>query len=173
MCRRVSSRIELVAEIGKPIIVTENGVEDPSDRMRPQYLVEHIHQLWRAVNAAWQIKGYFHWSLVDNFEWEHGWSQRFGHRGLDPRHRSGSAEPAWICMLPSAMKTHYPGIQFTNMLPRFYPGYSRNKLIYSSVSARSLRFIGLFRQILGLGLFLISLAACNGSFPNHNPKSAA
>ncbi|HPA33008.1 MAG TPA: glycoside hydrolase family 1 protein [Anaerolineaceae bacterium] len=71
-------------KIGKPIIVTENGVEDPSDRMRPQYLVEHIHQLWRAVNAAWQIKGYFHWSLVDNFEWERGWSQRFGLWGLDP-----------------------------------------------------------------------------------------
>jgi len=66
-----------------PIIVTENGVEDSQDRMRPRYLVEHIHQVWRAVNFNWPIRGYFHWSLVDNFEWERGWTQRFGLWGLD------------------------------------------------------------------------------------------
>jgi len=42
------------------------------------------------------IKGYFHWSLVDNFEWERGWSQRFGLWGIDPvtqiRTRRKSAE---------------------------------------------------------------------------------
>ena len=68
---------------GKPIIVTENGIEDSSDSLRPQYIVEHIHKLWRAANFNWQIKGYFHWSLVDNFEWDRGWSQRFGLWGLD------------------------------------------------------------------------------------------
>jgi len=67
----------------KPIIVTENGVEDKSDRLRPSYLFEHVHQLWRAVNFNWPVKGYFHWSLVDNFEWERGWTQRFGLWGLD------------------------------------------------------------------------------------------
>jgi beta-glucosidase len=61
-----------------PIVVTENGVEDPDDSFRPRYLAEHIHQLWHAANFNWQIKGYFHWSLVDNFEWERGWTQRFG-----------------------------------------------------------------------------------------------
>jgi len=66
-----------------PIIVTENGVEDPDDLMRPRYLVEHIHQVWRAVNFSFPIKGYFQWSLVDNFEWERGWTQRFGLWGLD------------------------------------------------------------------------------------------
>jgi len=66
-----------------PILVTENGVEDQLDTLRPKYLVEHIHALWRAVNFNWRIKGYFHWSLVDNFEWERGWTQRFGLWGLD------------------------------------------------------------------------------------------
>ncbi len=66
-----------------PIIVTENGVEDAEDKMRPRYIAQHIHQLWRAVNFNWPIKGYFHWSLVDNFEWERGWTQRFGLWGLD------------------------------------------------------------------------------------------
>ena len=39
--------------------------------------------MWRAVNFNWDIRGYFEWSLVDNFEWERGWSQRFGLWGLD------------------------------------------------------------------------------------------
>jgi len=66
-----------------PIIVSENGVEDASDKMRPRFLAQHIHQMWRAVNFNWPVKGYFHWSLVDNFEWERGWTQRFGLWGLD------------------------------------------------------------------------------------------
>ncbi|MBN2257736.1 MAG: glycoside hydrolase family 1 protein [Anaerolineaceae bacterium] len=67
----------------RPIYVTENGVEDAEDKMRPRYITQHIHKIWRAVNFNWPIKGYFHWSLVDNFEWERGWSQRFGLWGLD------------------------------------------------------------------------------------------
>jgi beta-glucosidase len=66
-----------------PMLVTENGVEDHEDKMRPRYIAQHIQQLWHAVNFNWPIKGYFHWSLVDNFEWERGWTQRFGLWGLD------------------------------------------------------------------------------------------
>jgi beta-glucosidase len=66
-----------------PIYITENGVEDSKDTLRPRFLIENIHQVWRAVNFNWNVKGYFHWSLVDNFEWERGWTQRFGLWGLD------------------------------------------------------------------------------------------
>jgi beta-glucosidase len=66
-----------------PIIITENGVEDAEDQMRPRYMAQHIHQMWRAVNFNWPVKGYFHWTLVDNFEWERGWTQQFGLWGLD------------------------------------------------------------------------------------------
>jgi beta-glucosidase len=66
-----------------PIIVTENGVEDADDHMRPRYLFQHIHQMWRAVNFNWPVKGYFLWTLVDNFEWDRGWTQRFGLWELD------------------------------------------------------------------------------------------
>jgi beta-glucosidase len=66
-----------------PIVITENGVEDSADNLRPRYLIEHLHQVWRALNFNWPIKGYLHWSQVDNFEWERGWSQRFGLWGLD------------------------------------------------------------------------------------------
>ncbi|HEX7975700.1 MAG TPA: family 1 glycosylhydrolase [Anaerolineales bacterium] len=74
---RWSTRFQL------PILITENGVEDAEDHVRPSYLLQHIHQVWRALNFNWPVKGYFHWSLVDNFEWERGWSQCFGLWGLD------------------------------------------------------------------------------------------
>jgi beta-glucosidase len=49
-----------------PIIITENGFDDSDDRVRPGFIAEHIHQVWRGVNFNWPVKGYFHWTLVDN-----------------------------------------------------------------------------------------------------------
>jgi beta-glucosidase len=66
-----------------PIIVSENGVNSADDVLRPRYTALHIHQMWHAVNLNYPIKGYFHWSLVDNFEWDLGWTHRFGLWGLD------------------------------------------------------------------------------------------
>ena len=66
-----------------PIIITGNGTEDPDDGFRPRYLIEHIHKLWHAVNFNWNIRGYFHRSLVDSFAWERGWTHRFGLWELD------------------------------------------------------------------------------------------
>jgi beta-glucosidase len=77
------SAMKWAKQYGKPIFITENGVEDATDLFRPRYLIEHLFQVWRAVNFNWPIKGYFHWSLVDNFEWERAWDQRFGLWGLD------------------------------------------------------------------------------------------
>jgi beta-glucosidase len=87
-----------------PIYITENGVEDAPDTMRPDYLVQHLHQVWRAANFNWNVKGYFHWSQVDNFEWERGWTQRFGLWALNAvtqqRQRRGSADLyAEICRM--------------------------------------------------------------------------
>jgi len=77
-----------------PILVTENGVEDHDDHLRPRYLAQHIHQVWRGVNFNWPVKGYFHWSLVDNFEWERGWTQRFGLWGLDETTQKRTKRPS-------------------------------------------------------------------------------
>jgi len=110
---------------GTPIFVTENGVEDAADGMRPRYLAQHIHQMWRAVNFNWPIEGYFHWSLVDNFEWERGWSQRFGLWALDVetqrRTKRRSADLyAEICRengLSSAMVRKYCPEVFDKLFP--------------------------------------------------------
>jgi beta-glucosidase len=69
---------------GLPIYITENGIEDESDSIRPRYLAQHLHQIWKKINTGSPVRGYYHWSLVDNFEWERGWTQRFGLWALDP-----------------------------------------------------------------------------------------
>jgi beta-glucosidase len=66
-----------------PIYITENGIGGEEDSLRRRYIVTHLRQLWRAVNFNWDVRGYFHWSLVDNFEWERGWEHRFGLYALD------------------------------------------------------------------------------------------
>jgi len=108
-----------------PIYVTENGVEDDTDTLRPRYLIEHLHQVWRAANFNWQLKGYFHWSLVDNFEWERGWTQRFGLWGLDVYTQQRVRRPsvdlyAEICRengISSDMVARYAPAVFDRLFP--------------------------------------------------------
>ncbi len=108
-----------------PLIITENGVEDSTDSLRPRYIAQHIHQLWRAVNFNWPVKGYFHWTLVDNFEWERGWMQRFGLWALDPETQKRTKRPsadlyAAICKengLTSEMVSKYCPEVFEKLFP--------------------------------------------------------
>lgn len=108
-----------------PIYITENGVEDPKDRLRPRYLALHLRQVWRAANANWGVRGYYHWTLVDNFEWDRGWTQRFGLYALDretgERTRRRSADfYAEVCKqnsLRSEMVASYAPEVFDTMFP--------------------------------------------------------
>ncbi len=81
--RGMAAALKWARKFDLPIYITENGVEDSSDGMRPGYLARHLHEVWKAANFNWNIKGYYHWSQVDNFEWERAWTQRFGLWGLD------------------------------------------------------------------------------------------
>lgn len=69
---------------GKPIFVTENGLPDRDDDRRPAFLINHLKQVWHAINENVPIQGYYHWTLTDNFEWAEGWNLRFGLIELDP-----------------------------------------------------------------------------------------
>ena len=77
-----------------PIYLTENGFGVKDDAKRRRYLIGHLRQLWRGVNFNWDIRGYFHWSLVDNFEWDRGWEHRFGLYELDPDTQVRTARPS-------------------------------------------------------------------------------
>lgn len=68
---------------GMPIVVTENGIADSSDRMRPGFLRRSLESLDRARARGADVRGYFHWSLYDNFEWADGRQGRFGLYAVD------------------------------------------------------------------------------------------
>lgn len=71
----------------KPIVITENGlscrdwvsvdgaVHDPG---RIDFMTRYLRELHRAIQAGVQVDGYFHWSIMDNFEWSEGYKERFG-----------------------------------------------------------------------------------------------
>ena len=62
----------------KPIYITENGIADARDHRRADFLRQHIGEVIRARGAGVTVRGYFHWSLLDNFEWNEGFWPRFG-----------------------------------------------------------------------------------------------
>lgn len=70
----------------KPIFVTENGVADASDSYRRWWLEETIVAMERALSVGVDLRGYFHWSLLDNFEWSYGWWPKFGLIEVDREH---------------------------------------------------------------------------------------
>jgi beta-glucosidase len=63
-----------------PVVITENGCsyEGLDDQDRITYLDGHVRALHRAVEAGVDVRGYFVWSLLDNFEWAEGYARRFG-----------------------------------------------------------------------------------------------
>lgn len=61
----------------KPLYVTENGVPDADDTLRPLHMVRSLCSVWQALNHNYPVKGYFYWTLVDNFEWAEGYDPRF------------------------------------------------------------------------------------------------
>jgi beta-glucosidase len=76
--------IHRVTRYNKPIYITENGLPDQTDRLRPAFILAHLREVWRAISFSFPVMGYYHWSLIDNFEWHNGWTQRFGLIEMDP-----------------------------------------------------------------------------------------
>lgn len=62
----------------KPVIITETGVADSKDQYRRWWLEETIVAMERAISRGVDIRGFFVWSLLDNFEWAYGWWPKFG-----------------------------------------------------------------------------------------------
>lgn len=63
---------------GKPIYILENGLADKNDERRGWFIWETLRNIKRAMNEGVDVKGYLHWSLIDNFEWDKGFWPRFG-----------------------------------------------------------------------------------------------
>lgn len=82
--RAIRVAAERVARMAKPVYILENGVPDAQDRIRPWLIVSAARELHNLIRDGHDVRGYFHWTLTDNFEWSEGWGLRFGLIGLDP-----------------------------------------------------------------------------------------
>jgi beta-glucosidase/6-phospho-beta-glucosidase/beta-galactosidase len=70
--------LKYLTQFKKPILITENGVADERDELRPKFLITHLAQIHRAIGEGAPVQGYLHWSAIDNFEWAEGRRLRFG-----------------------------------------------------------------------------------------------
>lgn len=88
--------LDVAAKGGLPLVVTENGLADADDRLRGAFLEAHVRQVAFAREKGLPVHGYFHWSLVDNYEWLEGYGPKFGlfevERETMERRARGSAE---------------------------------------------------------------------------------
>jgi len=88
-----------------PVYVTENGMANEDrlvhgrveDRERIRYLAAYLAQVRRAMDRGVQVRGYFLWSFLDNFEWAEGFTKRFGivHVDFDTLERTPKASAGW------------------------------------------------------------------------------
>jgi beta-glucosidase len=74
---------------GLPMVITENGLADAIDERRPDFVRASIAALDRARANGADVRGYLHWSLLDNFEWADGHEGRFGLYAVDFDHPEG------------------------------------------------------------------------------------
>jgi beta-glucosidase len=79
---------------GIPVVVTENGIGTVDDAERIVYLAEALRGLARCLDDGVDVRGYFVWTLLDNFEWAEGYRPTFGLHGVDRTTFARTAKPS-------------------------------------------------------------------------------
>ena len=67
-----------IKKYNKPVYITENGLADAKDENREWFIKESLENIHKAIQNGVNVRGYFYWSLLDNFEWDKGFWPRFG-----------------------------------------------------------------------------------------------
>lgn len=66
-----------------PFIITENGISDSTDILRPSYMIEHLLAIHQAMKEGVPVEGYIAWTISDNWEWLDGYCPKFGFFSVD------------------------------------------------------------------------------------------
>ena len=77
-----------------PILITENGICATDDNERIDFIKDHLREVARAMGDGAHVLGYLHWSLIDNFEWAHGFGPRFGLVEVDYKTQQRTVRPS-------------------------------------------------------------------------------
>lgn len=92
---RIGALLEAVwARYRMPIIITENGLADGADAQRQWWLEQTLSVIQFAIAGGVDIRGYLHWSLMDNFEWAYGWLGKFGLASVDRKSLKRTVRPS-------------------------------------------------------------------------------
>ena len=83
-----------VGRYGKPIYITENGIATADDAQREKYLKDTLGEVHAAIEDGADVRGYFHWSNTDNFEWARGYAAHFGLIGVDRKTLERTVKPS-------------------------------------------------------------------------------
>lgn len=75
--------IKTVSKFGVPIYITENGVADARDDRRALFISRYLYAVSKAISDGYDIRGFYYWTLIDNFEWSLGYDMKFGLYSLD------------------------------------------------------------------------------------------
>ncbi len=89
--------IKQCSELPVPLLVTENGLADNDDTLKQDFIRRHLYAVAQAIADGYDVRGYYYWTLLDNFEWDHGYNHKFGLFNVDPKTqertlKSGSRE---------------------------------------------------------------------------------
>ena len=76
-----------------PVIISENGTADGFEYTGGEFLIPHLAWLRQALIDGADVRGYFFWSLVDNYEWNHGYDLKFGMYSYDPTTKQRKSKP--------------------------------------------------------------------------------
>ena len=81
-----------------PIYVTENGIGTDDDAQRVRYVHDSLVAIAGTIADGIDVRGFFHWSLLDNFEWAFGYRMRFGIVGVDRATQARMLKPSahWL-----------------------------------------------------------------------------
>jgi beta-glucosidase len=74
----IHDALRLLSRYGKPIYVAEAGCADASDHFRADYIRDTVRGIHQALEDGVDVRGFCYWSLLDNYEWAHGFDKRFG-----------------------------------------------------------------------------------------------
>ena len=102
--------IKAVAKLGKPIYITENGVPDGRDDRRPLFIERYLYAMSRAIKEGCDVRGYFYWSLMDNFEWDEGYTKKFGLYEVDFATQKRTLRPGAKCYKRAIPRVHAPRV---------------------------------------------------------------
>ncbi|MEO6053823.1 MAG: family 1 glycosylhydrolase [Chthoniobacterales bacterium] len=88
-------QIKLVAgRYKRPMMITENGIATKDDKQRIKYLKDHIGMIMLAKKQGYDVRGYFVWSLADNYEWHYGYKANFGLGYMNPKTYTRELRPS-------------------------------------------------------------------------------